>query len=150
MGTKILGVLVIVLAGLLTAVFYISIHHVKSSPDQLFLSDAIEPKVVELEENNLDKLKEQIGGIKTIVVITKDKNKTYDATYYVRNAKNYLIPPHSSMGEFFLQFASGSGEAFANNCQDMSHWKHGNCTGPVYDSNGNIVTPRVCECIPKI
>lgn len=146
MTTKVLGSLLAILAIYLLATFYVAIKTLHSSPDQLFLSEVIKSSVVELDKDNIDKLKNEVEftNIDFVVAVTKDKK----AIYYLPGAKDYnMVSDQSALAETILQYASGSNLAFAKNC-DMTHYKHGTCEGPTY-VNGTMVAPAVCKCVLK-
>ncbi|MBE7525824.1 hypothetical protein HS096_05925 [candidate division WWE3 bacterium] len=145
MAAKILSSIITALTFYLVATVLISIFKLNSSPDQIFLSKPIKPEVIELGSQNLDKLNKEINNIKSILVFTIDDR----AIYLVPDSHKFTAQPNqTSIEEMILQYVSGSNSAYATNCPDMTHYKHGICHGPGWDG-GIFYAERICECVLK-
>lgn len=138
--TKVLGGLVAIF-GLYTLItILITIFGLKSSPVQLYKSTIVKPEIIELTKTNIDTV--DLDSVRFISAFTKEGIPVL----FVRNSKDfYHIYNQSAMDELILQYASGSGNVFADHCPSR-RYIHANCIGPIYNGD-DLVQPRTCECV---
>lgn len=120
---------------------FVTIDRLNSSPLHIFDSEVIKPTIkLYSKESLLDEVSNE-DNIKFIAIVTK---KDEGIKILMPKLVAPSIDKHSSLEEFVLQYASGSGLAFAGHCP-TTKYRH-ECSGPVYDG-GKLVSEKTCSCV---
>lgn len=139
---------------------YVIIDRFKSSPDQLFFSKIIEPKIIlpSEKENSSEKLFEELKlieneDIRYITIMMRDKFGQEKATIVYFPGGHQFGMEHSeernnesSLMEFGLQYLSGSNSAFAHHYSCSSTKYVLQCNGVTSSGTGHAAAAD-CRCV---
>lgn len=121
---------------------FVTINRLNSSPLHIFDSEVIKPTIKLYSKESLLAEVSNEENIKFIAIVTKGTDEG------IKILMPKLAAPsndeHSSLEEFVLQYASGSGLAFAGHCA-TTRYRH-ECSGPIYDG-GKLVSEKTCSCV---
>ncbi len=139
---------------------YVIIDRFKSSPDQLFFSKIIEPKIIlpSEKENSLKKLYEELeliekNDVRYITIMMRDKSGQEKATIVYFPGGHSFGKEHgeernneSSLMEFGLQYLSGSNSAFSHHFSCNSAKYVLQCNGVASTGTGHVAGAD-CKCV---